>query len=253
MVRKRNKIKGVAITPFDEVMAKLMDYVTDQKVIDYTKLDKILYEDYIISEFSTIEVEYTGGHIVDLLNKMLNKLEPSKSIKVVQWLYKDHLNALYITDDKKQKFLLDGLFINVLKELLWMCYYITTKSASKIKLLGNPIECLCRLQGVYLTLTLPTKDYDVCKRKYVINALSLKDSRYELLPFPEQLDPSDLEMLLIENGLTANADSTNTREPDLFWAVRSLGKDPCSAYERYHVFRFVKNLVKDALDKKSTN
>lgn len=250
MGRKKIKNKGVVVTPFDEVLFRLLEYVTKENAIYYSNLEKVLFEDHIIKDFLMIDIQYTGGHIVEILNKMLNRLEPAKNIKVVQWLYKGHLISIYRSEDKKQKFYLDHLFINVLKELLWMSYYLSTKSSYKVTLLGNPIECLCRLQGVYLTLTNPTKEYEVNKRKYVINALSLKDSRYDLLPYPDQIDPIDLENILIENGLVKNIGKESTREPDLFWAVKSLGKDPCTVYERYHVFKFVKDLVKEALEDK---
>lgn len=245
MSRKKKISKGVLISPFEKIVTCVVDYlIVNHNKISLKRLETILYENYIVEDFFKIETPFSGGQLVDEFTKLINRFDPVSGLKMVSWLFKEHIPSVLIRNDKKEKYFFDDACLNLFKEVLWIIYYISNKPSSRILLIGNTYECLSRLQGVYLAINQPTKIFAENKRKYLINALSLKDNRYDFLPYPEQIDPTDLENILIVNGLRESHDS-------LMWAVRNLGKDPYSAYERYHVFKFVRDLVNIALTEKT--
>lgn len=244
MSKKKKISKGVINNPFEKIVRCLVNYlIVGNNKISLKRLETVLYEDYLIDDFLKIETPFSGGQLIDEFTKMINRFEPVSGLKMVSWLFKEHIQEVLIREGKKEKYLFDTLCLNLIKEILWVIYYISNKPSTRILLIGNTFECLSRLQGVYLALSASTKDFTANKRKYLINVLSLKDSRYPLLPYPEQIDPTDLESILFNNGLDINNES-------LVWAVKNLGKDPYSAYERYHVFKYVRNLIIEALDEK---
>lgn len=179
--------------------------------------------------------------MVDVLGKMISRLEPRKGTRMVQWLFKERIIEILGRGDKTQKYPVDHLFINVLKEVLWVCCYLRIKNPRRIKLIGNTLDCLSRLQGVYLDDSVPEKRYSDDKQEYIINILSLKDLRHGFLPYPDQIDPADLETLLFDNDLVSD---------DLLWVIRSLIKEPFNPYERYHVFKFARDIVIAKLEEK---
>lgn len=244
MSKKKKNSKGIIANPFESIAKSVVDYlVTGHNKISLKRLETILYEDYIIDDFFKIETPFSGGQLIDEFTKLINRFDPVTGLKMVSWLFKERIARVLIRENKKERYFFDTVCLNLFKEVLWVIYYVSNKPTSRILLIGNTYECLSRLQGVYLEMAQPAKIFAENKERYLINALSLKDSRYAFLPYPEQIDPTDLENVLIVNGLSESHE-------ELMWAVRNLGKGPYNIYERYHIFKFVRDLVFMALTEK---
>lgn len=241
MTKKKKKAIPVEKTPFELISDRLVAFVRDGDGISTENLNKVLYEGYIINEFVDLGLLFSGGQMEDVLGKLINQLEPCKGTRMVQWLFKERIIEVLGRGSRREKYLVDHLFVNVLKELLWVCSYLRIKNPRRIKLIGNTLDCLSRLQGVYLDDSVPEKKYSANKQEYLINVLSLKDTRHGFLPYPDQIDPADLETLLFNNDLI---------DEDLLWVIRSLVKEPFNPYERYHVFKFARDIVVAKLEEK---
>lgn len=242
MKKKKKQVAFLSICPVEGVLNKVINYALTDNDFLLSSIEDIIYNDHILAELRSIAKECTNGRKRELAYRFIIDLNNKRTAKVVTWLFKNRINKLFETGDKKEKTPVDDKFIGVIKELLWVSYYIRNKPAERLKIIGSPIDILSRLQGVYLDGNSIIGHYNANREEYIDNIISLKNAQLTLLPYPSHIDLGDLEALLEENGVMTK----RMRE-----LIEPLHQIPFTPYERYHIFDFIRTAVKEKLEEKS--
>lgn len=235
---KKKKSTPVTVTdPLRDIFVRLADFV----IVDATqkicieKVEDVLYNNAIVHAFLSFDRPVSYGQLYQETNQFINRILDVQQAKIVLWMLRASL-IKKATDDKKSRRMFDDEMLDCVKRSLWLCAYSSLRMFS-IPLLSSDVdEALCRLQGVFSTAD-EKLDKEEEKEKYLVNILSLKDSRWGFFPYPEHISPFDLVRILEDNGY-------DHKYPELYHFTLSLQSSIYNAYERYHIFKFVRDIIK---------
>lgn len=234
-MKKKKKASYVKIQyPVGCILQRIIIHVYGDRGFVLPNIEEILYDNAIVSDLLTMDMVLSNGHKRDIVSKFITAFSDIRLSKPVSWLFKYRIENTFPIDGSKEKQPVDEVFVNIIKEIIWVTYYFSTKPPGRLIIVGSPQDILSRLQGIYLDGLHPMKMYDISRDKYIENILSLKDRRYGFLPHPEHIDPDDLERVLVEN---------NAITKELFERVRDLYNTIYTPDERYQTFAEVREAI----------
>lgn len=240
---KKKKSTPVSIAdPLRDIFVKLADYIIDEvtQKISIRKVEHVLYGNTIVDAFMSFDRHVSFGQLSQEVTQFINRVLDLAQAKIVIWILKTRLSHFKLYDDKKARHKFDDLMLDYVKVAVWLCAYNSLRVFTTPLLSTDVDEALCRLQGVFSTSE-EKLDKEEEKEKYLINIMSLKDARWGFLPYPEHISPFDLVMILEDNGY-------HLHHPDLYHFTLSLQSSIYNGYERYHIFKFVRDIIKQLIE-----
>lgn len=245
---KKKKITPVTVAdPLRDIFVQLAGYIFEEETqkICIKKVEHVLYDNAVIHAFMSFDRPVSIGQLSQEINQFTNRVLDIQQAKIISWMLKTRLTHFKHHEDKKSRRMFDGAMLDYVKTALWLCAYSALRTFT-IPLLSSDVdEALCRLQGVFSNADEKLNKEEE-KEKYLINILSLKDRRWGFLPYPEHISPFDLVLILEDNGY-------HHQYPELYHFTLSLQSSIYNAYERYHIFKFVRDIIKQLIQEDHGN
>lgn len=242
MAKKKKTAPVVIRDPLRDIFVQLAEFILDEATqkISIEKVDRVLYDNAVIDAFMSFDRPVSFGQLSQEVNQLANRVLDIPHSKNVIWLLKVCQTSFKQDEAKKVRRLFDHDMLHYVKTALWLCAYNSLREFSLPILSSDTDEILCRLQGVFTTAD-EKLDKEKEKEKYLINIMSLKDARWGFLPYPEHISPFDLITILEDNDY-------HVKHPELYHFTLSLQSAIYGTYERYHIFKFVRDIIKRLIE-----
>lgn len=181
-------------------VSKHLDFIFDRIVLENISLvsvDRIIYQNNLLNELVSSNLSVDTNWYVCYIDNIINKLESKCNTKgVVKLLFDIKLKANYT----KETFTFSDEDVQILKELIWITYYLS-------ELRTIPLVKDLNLKEVLLILLDCNEEYlnnystslNTIAIKFISNIISLKDSRLDLIPYPSAISPWVIVELLVRN------------------------------------------------------
>lgn len=218
-------------------VSKHLNFIFDRIVfenISLVSVDALIYENNLLNKLVDANLSVDTNWYVCFINGIIDKLESKCNTKgVVKLLFDIKLKANYT----KEIFTFSDSDVQLIKELIWLSYYLS-------ELRTIPLVKDMNLKEILLILLDCNEEYleysesslNLIAIKFINNIISLKDSRLDLIPYPSAISPwviveilnrnypQEVILLDLARGLCENKTNPNIRSYYIKFILENIKK-----------------------------
>lgn len=212
-------------------VSKHLDFIFDRIVLEnisIVSVDRVIYQNNLLKELVDSNLSVDTNWYVCFINSIISKLETKCNTKgIIKLLFDVKLKANYT----KEVFTFSDGDVQILKELIWLSYYLSEfRSIPLVKELNLKEVLLILLDCNEEYLSNYNTSLNTITIKFINNIISLKDSKLDLIPYPSAISPWVIAELLERNY---------PQEVILLNLARSLCENKTNPNTRSYYIRFI--------------